>query len=142
MFAAILAIFSCAAAQALTPEPPTSWSDGTKTYALVHGNELENAIKGMVVFDPNCQSSSRCTAIFLKDGSTFRKSGDRIPWINGTYSILENQYCMTLPLARAVPYTTCHALLRAKDGTYLEMGFEGRWTPLSIVKIEPISTTK
>lgn len=109
------------AAQEAPPPPPTV-EIGSETYRLLEGEALGAAIVGTRVSNRECFGSGGCTAWYGSDGRSFRKSGDRVPIMFGSYAVLPDRYCMTI-YANSV----CKALYRSAEGEFLEMRFYLNW---------------
>lgn len=101
---ALLALFALAAP---APEPERS-------YTIVTGAALRDALVGKLVEVVPCYSSDQCTVAFGRDGRTYYRHGDRVPWQRGTYAIHVDQACAVVPPGPE----TCHLLFRSAQGSY------------------------
>jgi len=111
--------------------PPTELVYEGKTYRLVTGVSLKTMLAGHEIVWRRCVDTGRCTDTFAADGSAFVRSGDRMPFMRGIYSVVEDHYCMTLYPKSPGSFTNCKALLRSDDGEIVEITFWNgqRWGP-------------
>jgi len=86
-----------------------------KGYAKLTGPALRQALVGQMVQSIDCYSSDLCTEVFGADGGSYRKHGDRVAWVTGSYSLLEDRVCVTLPRIN----TVCSFLLKSQEGRFL-----------------------
>ena len=117
VLALVLAASPCWASE---PAPPRDVQLGNETYRLVTGADLEATLRGRTISDPaQCgRTTAGCTESSYADGRTYVHSGDRQPWISGTYEVLGEQYCMTIGQNKH-----CSALLKSDGGGYAVTNF-------------------
>jgi hypothetical protein len=120
--------FALLGALGAVPPAAAAGDQALPPMSRIRGDGLRAALAGKLVQSTRCYSSDQCSEVFGRDGHSYHRSGDRIPWTRGSYSLLHDRVCTTLP--RRGPL--CRFLLRSDEGAF----FLSRADELSLGAVE------
>jgi hypothetical protein len=115
--------------------PPRNVQIEAETYRLITDDELKNALRGKTMIDLAKRAAMALTGwteSFSAEGNLYGRSGDRLPWMKGTFEIYSDHYCT------AIGSTECYALVKSDRGDLATISLrDGIWVNPVRIEIHP-----